>query len=409
VTRILSCLALAVVCALPASAQVAVRADVLHTMAGSAVADGVVVIGRDGKVERVGPAASTPVPKGYRVLRARVATPGLIDAHTVVGLAGALNQPHDQMQLDRSAPLQPELRALDAYNPREVLVEWVRNHGTTTLHTGHAPGALLSGQTMIVKTRPGPVEDVVIEPAAMLAVTLGPQGLAETGKAPGTRAKSVAMLRSELVKAREHVTQAGTGDEKRPARDLRLEALARVVRREQPLLVTADRLVDLHAALRLAREFDIRLVLDGAAEAYLLLDAIKAAGVPVLLHPMMRRGVGESENMSTATASALREAGVPSPCRAATRATCRRRAWCCSRRRLPPRVASPSSRRSRASPSTPRASSASTAAWARSKPARTATWHSTTATPSSTRRAWSAWSSTAGGQRRPALTIPAGG
>jgi imidazolonepropionase-like amidohydrolase len=311
VTRIVVSLALATAIALPASAQVAVRADILHTMAGAAVKDGVVVVGRDGKIERIGPAALTPIPKDYRVLRARVATPGLIDAHTVVGLAGALNQPHDQMQLDRSAPLQPELRALDAYNPREVLVEWVRNHGTTTLHTGHAPGALLSGQTMIVKTRPGPVEDVVIEPAAMLAVTLGPQGLAETGKAPGTRAKSVAMLRSELVKAREHVTQAGTGDEKRPARDLRLEALARVVRREQPLLVTADRLVDLHAALRLAREFDIRLVLDGAAEAYLLLDAIKAAGVPVLLHPMMRRGVGESENMSTATASALREAGVP--------------------------------------------------------------------------------------------------
>jgi imidazolonepropionase-like amidohydrolase len=83
------------------------------------------------------------------------------------------------------------------------------------------------------------------------------------------------------------------------------------VRKEQPLLVTADRLVDLHAALRLAREFDIRLVLDGAAEAYLLLDAIKAAGVPVFLHPMMRRGVGESENMSTSTAAALRDAGIP--------------------------------------------------------------------------------------------------
>jgi imidazolonepropionase-like amidohydrolase len=173
-------------------------------MAGSAVADGVVVIGRDGKVERVGPAASTPSPKGYRVLRARVATPGLIDAHTVVGLAGALNQPHDQMQLDRSAPLLPELRALDAYNPREVLVEWVRNHGTTTLHTGHAPGALLSGQTMIVKTRPGPVEDVVIEPAAMLAMTLGPEVSQNFGNRGGTRARNVAMLRAKLIEAQNY-------------------------------------------------------------------------------------------------------------------------------------------------------------------------------------------------------------
>ena len=79
-------------------------------------------------------------------------TPGLIDAHTVVGLAGYLNQPHDQEQVEASAPIQPELRAMDAYNPEERLVAWVRGYGITTLHTGHGPQALVSGQTMIVKT-----------------------------------------------------------------------------------------------------------------------------------------------------------------------------------------------------------------------------------------------------------------
>jgi imidazolonepropionase-like amidohydrolase len=310
VTRIVWSVACCVAFASPLAAQVAVRADVVHTMAGPSIQDGVVLIGKDGKIERVGTAASTPVPGGYRLLRARVATPGLIDARTVVGLAGALNQPHDQMQLERSAAIQPDLRALDAYNPDEVLVEWVRNHGTTTLHTGHAPGALLAGETMIVKTKPGAVEDVIVERAAMLAVTLGSAGLAEQGKAPGTRAKSVAMLRGELVKAREYASKQNGPEDKRPARDLRMEALARTLRKEQPLLVTANRAVDLQAALRLAQEFDIRIVLDGAAEAYLLLDQIRTAGVPVVLHPPMRRGTGESENMSTDTAPALRKAGI---------------------------------------------------------------------------------------------------
>ena len=185
----------------PAGAQVAVRAATLHTAAGAPIADGVVLVGADGRIEKVGPAASVPVPAGYQVFRAAVATPGLVDAHSVVGLAGAMNQPHDQMQIEASAPSQPELRAIDAYNARDPLVDWLRTHGVTTVHTGHAPAALISGQTMVVKTRGDEVEDAVIVPVAMIAVTLGADGLGASGKSPGTRAKSVAMLRAELIKA----------------------------------------------------------------------------------------------------------------------------------------------------------------------------------------------------------------
>ena len=91
----------------PVSAQVAVRGETVHTMAGAPIKDGVVLIGKDGKIERVGPAASVSVPAGYRLLRAKVVTPGLVDAHTVVGLAGYLNQPHDQMQLEPRRPSSP--------------------------------------------------------------------------------------------------------------------------------------------------------------------------------------------------------------------------------------------------------------------------------------------------------------
>ena len=133
-------------------AQMAVRGETVYTMAGAPIRDGVVLV-RDGKIERVGPAAQVTIPAGYQVLSAKVVTPGLVDAHSVVGLAGAMNQPHDQDQLERSSPIQPELRAIDAYNAREDLVAWLRGFGVTTVHTGHGPGALASGQTMIVKTR----------------------------------------------------------------------------------------------------------------------------------------------------------------------------------------------------------------------------------------------------------------
>jgi imidazolonepropionase-like amidohydrolase len=301
---------LVLLCGAPVSAQVAVRGETVYTMAGAPIKDGVVLVGTDGKIERVGPASTIRIPTGYKVLRAKVVTPGLVDAHSVVGLAGYLNQPHDQMQLDVSSAIQPELRAIDAYNARETLVEWLRVHGVTTLHTGHAPGALVPGQTMVVKTRGDEAEQSVIVPLASVAATLGSGGLAGQGKSPGNRSKAVAMLRAELIKAKDYVAKQAGPEDKRPARDLKLEALGKVISKDVPLLVTANRANDILTALRLAKEFDIRIVLDGAAEAYTVADQIKAANVAVILHPTMARAGGDMENMSMETAATLRKAGI---------------------------------------------------------------------------------------------------
>lgn len=291
--------------------SVAIRAGTVHTMAGASIPDGVIVI-RDGRIESLGPASSTPVPAGFRLLTAEVATPGLVDAHSVVGLAGYLNQPQDQDQLERSAPMQPQLRAIDAYNAQETLVGWLRGFGVTTIHTGHGPGALVSGQTMIAKTRGTTVDQAVVVPLAMIASNLGPAALAEKEKSPGTRAKQMSMLRAALIRAEEYrLKSAAPAAGERPARDLELEAMASVLEGRTPLLVTVNRAQDILSALRLAAEFRIRVVLDGAAEAYLVLDEIAGAGVPVILHPTMARAHDERENLSLETAARLEAAGIP--------------------------------------------------------------------------------------------------
>jgi imidazolonepropionase-like amidohydrolase len=293
-----------------ASAQLAVRGETVYTMAGSPIRDGVVLI-RNGKIERVGAASEVTIPSGYKTLRAKVVTPGLIDARSVVGLSGYMNQPHDQMQLELSASIQPELRAIDAYDAREKLVEWLRRFGVTTLHTGHAPGALMSGQTMIVKTVGDEVDDAVVVPSAAVAATLGSAGMGQAGKSPGTRAKQISMLRAELLKAKEYdAKQTAAKEDQKPSRDLRQEILVRVLKREIPLLVSAQRAQDIVSALRLAKEFNLRIILDGAAESYLVVDEIKAAGVPVIIHPTMYRASGEMENLSMETAATLRKAGI---------------------------------------------------------------------------------------------------
>ncbi len=292
-------------------AQVAVRGETVYTMAGPSIADGVVLI-RDGRIERVGPASSVTIPNGFRVLTAKVVTPGLIDAHTVVGIAGYLNQPNDQEQLEASAPMQPELNAMDAYDAREPLVEWLREFGITTMHTGHSPGALISGRTMIVKTRGNNVDEAVLVPEAMVAATLGDSARAEKEKPPGTRAKMVAMLRTEFIKAQDYLDKTTSDEEEdKPDRDLRLEVFAKMLNHELPLLVTAQRSQDILTAIRLAKEFDIRLVLDGAAESYLVTDQIRASGYPVILHPTMYRSGGETENLTMEAASRLKAADIP--------------------------------------------------------------------------------------------------
>jgi imidazolonepropionase-like amidohydrolase len=288
-----------------AIAQIAVKGETIWTMAGENITNGVILIGANGKIEAVGTASQIKIPSGYKILSAKVVTPGLIDAHSVVGLSGYMNQPHDQMQVDLSSPIQPELRAIDAYNAEEKLIEWIRQYGVTTIHTGHAPAALVSGQTMIAKTFGKTIEDVVIVPTAMVAVTLGQAGLAPQGKSPGTRAKAAAMLRAELIKAQNYGKK---GDEQK---DLKQEIWKKVLNREIPLLITAHKAHDIMTALRIAEEFNIRIVLDGASEAYLLIDEIKEAGVPVIIHPTMyRAGENETANLSMETAAKLKAAGI---------------------------------------------------------------------------------------------------
>ena len=322
----------------PAAAQVAVRAETLHTVSGPPIQNAIVIAGADGKIEWVGPAADANIPDGVEVLEAAVVTPGLVDPHSVVGLSGALNSNvgpvRDQDQLERSSPIQPDLRAIDAYDANETLVEWVRSYGVTTLHTGHGPGALVSGQTMIAKTRGRNVDQAVVVPARMLASTLG-NAVSSNFQSPGTSSKGVAMLRGALIGAQAYLEQvrkaeeAGdeaessddNGDEdseghhdddakpapQPPPRDLAKEALGQVLDGELSLLVTANTVPEIAAALRLQREFGFDLVLDGAAESYLLLDEIREAGVPVVLHPTMSR----VRNGSYETAAKLADAGIP--------------------------------------------------------------------------------------------------
>ena len=388
----------AVACSCPscmpalAQAQLAVRGATVHTMAGAPIKTALCSSATAKLNGRAGLAGG--VPAGYRELRAQVVTPGLIDAHTVVGLAATSTSRTTRTRSRRSSPIQPELRAVDAYNPRERLVEWVREHGVTTVHTGHGPGVLVSGQTMVVKTRAeGRQRPSVLVPEAMVAVTLGSARVARAGvhRAPGPR--PVAMLRAELIKAREYAGKLTGPEDRRPPRDLRLDTLARVVRGEMPLLVTAHRAHDLLAALRAGQGVRIRVVLDGAAEAQLIAD--RRSRPPASPSSSIRRwraGRRDAENLTLENAALLRKAGVPIALQSGfesyvpkTRVVLFEAALTAAHGLSVRRGAG--GHHDRRGP----AARASTVASARSRPARTPTWRSTMAIRSSTRPTCRPW------------------
>jgi imidazolonepropionase-like amidohydrolase len=290
--------------------ELLVKAERLYIGTGEVIENGAVLI-KDGKIAQVGVASSLNVGDDVQVIEVPVATPGLIDARSTVGLSGAKNQPHDQDQLERSAAIQPELRAIDAYNARELLVEWLRKHGVTTVHTGHGPGEVISGQTLITKTSGNTVAQSVIKPSFALSATLGPDATRHERSSPGNRSKAVALLRAELQKAKEYKAKLDNNEEQ--ARDLSLEALAAALSGDMPIVIEVHRHHDIMTAMRLAEEFGFKLILSGASEAYLLIDEILAAKVSVIIHPTMMRSYGGNgrQHASFTTAARLVEAGIP--------------------------------------------------------------------------------------------------
>jgi imidazolonepropionase-like amidohydrolase len=296
---------IAVFVSVTCSAQIAVKADTIFTMSGSPVANGIILI-KDGKIEAIG--QNLAIPTNYKTYTAKIVTPGFVDARSSIGLSGAYNIPSDQDQIEKSGPFQPELRAIDAYNPEDKLIDFVLRNGTTTVHTGHGIGALASGQTMIVKTKKGLTDDVTIKPVAMIAMTIG-GSVSSNFQSPGTKSKQIAMLRAELLKAQQAMKAAQKDTSK--VGDLRQQTLQQLLKGELKALISANTAVEIMSAIRLAKEFNLKLVIEGAAEGYRLIDQIKTSKAEVIVHPTMARAGGAMLNMTMENAAILTRAGIP--------------------------------------------------------------------------------------------------
>jgi imidazolonepropionase-like amidohydrolase len=287
----------------------AVVAGRLHTVSNGTIPDGVILVEK-GVIKAVGPRSTVIIPPGVPVLTAAEVTPGLIDAHTAVGLSGALNVPADQDQDEATTSNAADLRVLDGFNPNEPLLEFLRMQGVTVVHAMPGRAAVIAGQSGVFRTAGLTADEMALRPAAGILVNLGESSKGRPG-GPTTRMGSAALVRNALQEARAYARKkaAAKDDDKKPPLNARLEALSLALERKVPVIFAAHRADDLLTALRIAREFNLDARLDLATEGYLIADKLAEAKVPVVAHPTMQRLAGSMETYHSFSGNAAALAG----------------------------------------------------------------------------------------------------
>ncbi len=306
--------------------KIAVVAEKLYTVGGQHRdgKPGVVVI-QDGKIVDV--VEGSKAPDGYQSLPAAYVTPGLIDGKTTAGISGEYNIPADQDQDEQSDPNTAEVRAFDSFNPSERLIEYINSYGVTTIQVAQGLTNPVAGQAAIFKTRGenSPLmtaDDMVVKPVSAIVFNLGELPKKTYGgrnKAPGTRMMTAEIIRKALLDAQAYQKKWDDWNKsdkkdasKRPAHDLKQESISRTLKGEVPAIFNAFREDDIATALRLAKEFGIKPTISSATEAYLMRDALKAAGASVLAGPTLER-IDDIETMNATieNAALLADSGIP--------------------------------------------------------------------------------------------------
>jgi imidazolonepropionase-like amidohydrolase len=252
-------------------------------IAGPTINDGVLVLHR-GKIVSVGSRAAVSIPADAQLIsvNGKVIMPGLVDSHSHIG--GGTGA-------DGSAPIQPDVRLLDAINVRHSSIQRAQAGGITTVNVMPGSGHLLSGQTLYLKVRDGgTINDLLIRDGQgrmlygikMANGTNPLRSGAAAGPFSGTRGKSAALVREYFVRAqeyREKVRRAGNDKSKLPPRDLALEQIVEVLDRKLIVHYHTHRHDDIMTVLRLQKEFGFRVVLHHVSEGYKVADEIARAGV----------------------------------------------------------------------------------------------------------------------------------
>ena len=268
----------------------------------------------NGRIKAIAPGLS-PAP-GEEVVDAsglRV-YPGFVDAHSHLALDG-YGMGYDSIDYNEMGDIvSPQLRGIDSFNPQDRSIEMARRGGVTTVGVGPGSANVLGGTFFAVKTFGSCVDDMVLrDPVAMKCAFGENPKRCYRDKGNSARMSTAAKLREALFAARDYLERkeaAGDDVQKRPKFDLKMEALIPVLKGEIPLKAHAHRADDICTAIRIAREFGVKMTLEHCTEGHLIADIVARSGCPVAVGPTLTHASKlELANKSFDTPGVLARAG----------------------------------------------------------------------------------------------------
>ena len=295
------------------------------TMSGVSLSNGYILV-EQGKIAAIGESTDElkgklPEDKDIVVIDAQnnYVLPGLVDAHCHVGLwEDAVGFEGDDGN-EMTDPVTPHLRGIDGvYHSDRAFVE-ARENGVTTVVTGPGSANVIGGQFAALKTYGRRIEEMIIKEPVAMKVAFGENPKTvynEKRQAPMTRMATAALLRENLMKAKEYkeLLEAYAEDSEeneKPDYDMKMEALTRVLSGEIPLKAHAHRADDILTAIRIAKEFGVKLTIEHCTEGYLIKDILVEEGVSAIVGPLLTdRSKIELRNQSLKAPGILAKAGV---------------------------------------------------------------------------------------------------
>ncbi len=291
--------------------MIAIRNAKVFPVSGDPIERGEILI-QDGRFVAVG--KDLPVPGDARVIDAEglCAVPGLIDAHTHVGVTGEILGPRFQDNNENLQPLQPHLRILDGIWHEDPAFSEILRAGVTSVWICPGSVNVFGGVGVAVKTRPGPLDGRVIDGTGGMKMAFG-ENVTRVHyggeRYPGTRMGVAALARRALFDARRYGDDLAKGRDRKP--DFMLEALLPLLEKRMKARVHAHRSDDILTAVRIGGEFGLDLVIEHGTEGYRVREVLADRGVPVVAGPHLGgRSKPEVARRKLANVARLHEKGI---------------------------------------------------------------------------------------------------
>ena len=293
-----------------------IKNGIINTVTNGVIQGDILI--NNGKIVEIGNDIVVPLDVEVIDATGKYIYPGFIDAHTHLGLW------EDGMGFEgadgneETDPITPHLNPIDGINPMDRTFEEAVSGGITSVCTTPGSANVMGGQCIAIKTYGKRIDKMVIKNPVASKIALGENPKSVYGrdeKMPQTRMAIAALLRETLKKAEEYLEDMMAYEEdednEKPEYDIKMESLLPVLRREIPFKVHAHRADDMFTAIRVAKEFNIRLSLDHCTEGHLIVDELVEEGYPVVVGPSLsERSKIELRNLTFDTAGILSNAGL---------------------------------------------------------------------------------------------------